>query len=78
MTTVELKNSIIHRISELNDKSLLNAIKTLIETKSESTIYKTIPEQRKRIKEGRTQIAKGEFFSNEQVEMEIDKWFAEK
>ena len=55
---------------------MLNAIRTLIEKKSESKIYKTIPEQRKRIKEGRAQIAKGEFFSNEQVEMEIDKWLA--
>jgi predicted transcriptional regulator len=74
MTTVELKNSLIHRIAELNDKTLLNAIKKLIETKSESTIYKTIPEQRKRIKEGQAQISKGEFFSNEQVETEVDKW----
>jgi predicted transcriptional regulator len=78
MTTIELKNSIIHRIAGLNDKSLLNAIKTLIETKSESKIYKTIPEQRKRIKEGQVQISNGEFFSNEQVEAEIDEWLDEK
>lgn len=78
MTTVELKNSLIHRIAELNDKSLLFAIKSLIETKSESKVYKTIPEQRKRIKEGQDQISNGEFFSNEQVEVEIDKWFDEK
>ena len=78
MTTVELKNILIHRISEINDKSFLTAIKTIIETKSESTIYKTTTEQRIRIKEGREQIDRGEYYTNEQVELEIDKWLQEK
>jgi hypothetical protein len=55
----------------------LNAIKTIVETKSESTIYKTDSEQQLRIKEGRDQIAHGEYFTNEQVEMEIDEWLKE-
>ena len=78
MTTVELKNILIHQIAGINDKSFLNAIKIIIETKSESTIYKTTSEQQNRIKEGREQIAKGEFFTNDQVETEIDKWLSEK
>lgn len=78
MTTVELKRILMHQIAGINDKSFLEAIKTIIETKSETTIYKTTPEQRKRIKEGRAQIEKGEFFTNEQVEKEIDQWLNEK
>jgi len=78
MTTGELKNILIHRIAGINDKSFLAAIKTIIETKSKSTVYKTTPEQRKDIEESRAQIAKGEYFTNEQVEMEIDKWLSEK
>jgi predicted transcriptional regulator len=78
MTTMELKNILIHRIAGINDKSFLAAIKTIIETKAKTTIYKTTPEQRKSIEEGRAQIAKGEYFTNEQVEMEIDKWLSEK
>jgi predicted transcriptional regulator len=78
MTTVELKNILMHKIAGIEDKSFLAAIKTIIETKSKLTIYKTTPEQRKRIKEGKAQIAKGEYFTNEQVEMEIDKWLSEK
>jgi predicted transcriptional regulator len=77
MTTVELKNILIHQIAGIEDKSFLTAIKKIIETKSGMTIYKTTPEQRKRIKEGREQIAKGEFFTNDQVEMEIDSWLKE-
>jgi predicted transcriptional regulator len=77
MTTVELKNILMHQIAGIEDKSFLTAIKKIIETKSGTTIYKTTPEQRKRIKEGREQIAKGDFFTNDQVEMEIDSWLKE-
>ena len=78
MTTIELKNILIHRIAGINDKSFLKAIKTIVDSKSESIIYKTSLEQRSRIKEGREQIARGEYFTNEQVELEIDKWLKEK
>jgi len=78
MTTLELKNILIQRIAGINDKSFLTAINTIIESKSETTIFKTTPEQREKIKDGRAQIAKGESFSNEQVEKEIDKWLKEK
>ncbi|MCX6270363.1 MAG: hypothetical protein NTU44_03920 [Bacteroidetes bacterium] len=55
MTTVELKNILIHKIAGINDKSFLSAIKTIIETKEETTIYKTTSEQQKRIEEGQEQ-----------------------
>ena len=75
MTTLELKNSLIHQIGEINDESFLTSIKTFIEATTESTIYMTTPEQKLRIKEGLEQIAKGECFTNEQVEVEITKLF---
>lgn len=78
MKTVELKNILIQRIAGINDKSFLSAINTIIEAKTDSTIYKTNPEQRQKILEGRSQIARGESFTNEEVEMEIDKWLKEK
>ena len=78
MTTVELKNFLIHRIAAIEDKSFLTAIKTIIKTKTETTIYQTTVEQRVKILEGRDQIAKGDSISNEEVEMEIDKWLREK
>jgi len=78
MTTVDLKNILIHRIAGINDKSFLTAINTLVETKSESTIYKITPEQQRRIEEAIVQISRGESFTNEQVEKEIDKWLIEK
>jgi predicted transcriptional regulator len=78
MTKVELKNILIHQIIGIEDRSFLTAIKKIVETKSASTVYKTNQEQVRRIKEGREQIARGEFYSNDQVEMEIDTWLEEK
>jgi predicted transcriptional regulator len=78
MTTVDLKNILIHRIAGINDKSFLTAINTIIEKKSESIVYITTPEQRKGIEIGKEQIANGEYFTNEQVELEIAKWLKEK
>jgi uncharacterized protein YutE (UPF0331/DUF86 family) len=78
MTTVELKNILFHKIAAIDDKSFLSAIMTIIDTKSETIIYKLTQEQKKRIKESQDQIDKGEFLTNEQVEKGIDKWLKEK
>ena len=78
MTTIELKVILVHKIAAINDKSFLAAMNTIIDTKSEKLIYKTTPEQRQAIKEGQDQIARGESFTNDQVEAEIDKWLREK
>jgi len=69
---------LVHKIAAINDKSFLAAVNTIIDTKSKKLIYKTTPEQRQAIKEGQDQLARGESFTNDQVEAEIDKWLSEK
>jgi len=78
MKTADLKNTIIQRIAGINDKSFLSAINTIVEAKADSTVYKTTPEQRESIKEGREQIARGEFFTDEEVKKEMEQWLKEK
>jgi hypothetical protein len=78
MTTIELKDILIHKIAAINDKSFLAAMNTIIDSKSEKLIYRTTPEQRQRIKEGQAQIARGETLSNDQVEEEMNRWLNEK
>ena len=77
MSTLELKNILIHKIASINDEAFLNAIRTIIDAKTESTIYKTSVEQKMKIQEGIEQIENGKYFTNEQVESEIDKWLEE-
>ncbi len=78
MTTVELKDILFLKIAAIDDKSFLSAIKTIIDTKSETIIYKLTPEQKERIKSSHEQIARGEYLTHEQVESEINRWLKEK
>ena len=78
MTTIELKDILIHKIAAINDKSFLAAMNTIIDTKSEKLIFRTTPEQKQRIKEAQEQIARGEAISNDQVEANIDNWLSER
>ena len=78
MTTIELKDILIHKIAAINDKSFLAAMNTIIDTKSEKLIFTTTPEQKQRIKLAQEQIARGEAISNDQVEADIDKWLSER
>jgi len=77
MSTLEIKNILIRKIESINDETFLNAIRTIIDAKTESTIYKTSVEQKMKIQEGIEQIENGKYFTNEQVESEIDKWLEE-
>ena len=78
MTTIELKDILIHKIAAINDKSFTAAMNTIIDIKSEKIIYRTTPEQKQRIKLAQEQIARGEAISNDQVEADIDKWLSER
>jgi len=46
MTAIELKKLLVHRIAEINDESFLNAIKTILDSKSQSQILMLTKEQR--------------------------------
>jgi hypothetical protein len=69
----KVQSILYSRILSIEDEEPLSEIISIID-KSDRTIYQTTPEQRKAIKEGQDQIAKGNFFTNEQVEKEIDEW----
>ena len=74
MKTVELKNILIHRISEINDKSFLHAIKTILDSKSESKVLTLTSEQRDEIIASKKEIEQGLFIENNELEKEIDGW----
>lgn len=59
MSTAALKNLLISRITAIEDKTFLQAIRAFTESNSDQKIYRTTPEQKKNIKEGQDQIASG-------------------
>lgn len=74
MTTTELKNLLIYRISEISDVSFLEALKTILDSKSESTFIALTPEQRDEILASKKEIEQGLYIENQALEREITEW----
>ncbi|MBA4408871.1 MAG: hypothetical protein Q8S54_17485 [Bacteroidota bacterium] len=78
MTTIELKKQLIHRISEIDDESFLQAIKTILDSKTQSQVLTLTDEQRLEIRASRMQIGKGEFIEQADLDEKFNKWQSSK
>ena len=78
MTTLQLKNALIQRISEIEDKSFLEAIKTILDAKSDSKKLYLTPELINEIMESKQEIKKGLSIDNDLLEKETEEWLKEK
>lgn len=77
MSTVELQNLLISKISKIDDEVFLNAINTILDSKSEKKIILN-QNQLEDILISRTEINNGLGIDNEELDLEITKWFQEK
>jgi hypothetical protein len=78
MSTIELRQYIIEKLSLINDDSFLKAIKTLVESKANEGVYKLSDFQKKRVELGREQLRKGQLISDNDLQKEIDQWLTTK
>jgi hypothetical protein len=78
MSTIELRHHIIEKLSLIDDDSFLLAIKTIIESKVNESVYKLSDFQKSRIESGRKQLKKGQSVSNDTLQKEIDQWLNSK
>ncbi len=77
MSTVELQNLLISKISQIDDEAFLTAINTILDNKSEKKIILN-QNQIEDILISRTEINNGLGIDNEELDLEIKKWFQEK
>jgi hypothetical protein len=77
MSTVELQNLLISKISKIDDEAFLTAINTILDNKSEKKIILN-QNQIEDILISRTEIKDGLGIDNEELDLEIIKWFQEK
>ena len=77
MTTVEIKNILIHKISAINDVSFLKAIQTIVDSKADNKILVLTASQRNEIIESKKEIEQGLFTEHEAFENELIEWFKE-
>ena len=77
MSTVELRQKVIKKIELLNEDHLLEELLALIDFQTDSEPYKLSKEQKEAVDEAREQIKNGEYYTNDEVEGEIDTWLNE-
>lgn len=76
MSTIELKNIVISKISEINDEAFLLAINTILDSKSESILILS-EDKKNSIKKSQKEYLEGNYFSNDCVNEEMEKWLKE-
>ena len=74
MTAIELKTLLIHRISEINDVSFLKALKTILDTKTDTGIIQLTQDQLDDIMASKKEIEQGLFIENRVLDTEVRRW----
>jgi hypothetical protein len=78
MSTLELKHIITEYISNIEDISFLNELKTIIESKVSENIYILSDYQKKQIELSRQELKNGQTITHEDLQKEIDQWLSTK
>jgi hypothetical protein len=74
MTAIELKTLLIRKISEINDISFLKALKTILDSKTDTEIIQLTQEQLDEIIASKNEIEKGLSIENSVLEKEVKLW----
>jgi hypothetical protein len=74
MTAIELKTLLIHRITEIDDVSFLKAIKTILDSKTETGMIQLTPDQLDDIIASKKEIEKGMFIEHSQLDKVVMQW----
>ena len=74
MTAIELKTLLIHRISEINDISFLKALKTILDSKTETGVIQLTQEQLEEIIASKKEIEQGLYIENSVLDKEVKQW----
>ena len=76
MTTIALKKYLISKINLLEDDSILGEIKKIVD-KNEN-VYQLSDYHLNRLEESRVQIETGDFYTQEEIDLQVEKWLKEK
>ena len=74
MTAIELKTLLIHKISEINDISFLKALKTILDSKTDTEVIQLTQEQLDEIIASKKEIEQGLSIENGILEKEVKLW----
>jgi hypothetical protein len=74
MSSADLKEQLINKIQETDDKALLEELSVLFELQEPDTVYELNDEQKNKIKTGQEQIKSNQFLTDEEANKDVDQW----
>ena len=74
MTAIELKTLLIHRNSVINDVSFLKALKTILDSKTDTGVIQLTPDQLDDIIASKKEIEQGLFIESSVLDKEVRQW----
>ena len=78
MTTIQLKQELIHRISRIEDIDFLNAIKIILDYKKKKVLIELATDQEKELLLASKEGKKGNVISQSEMNQEVEEWLREK
>lgn len=76
MKAIALKKYLVSKINLIHDDSILDEIKEIVDKKE--SVYVLSDYHLNRLEESRQQFANGDFYTQEQIDLEVEKWLSEK
>lgn len=76
MTVIALKKYLVSRINLIEDDYVLDTIKKIVD-KKESEVYELSDYHLQKLDKSRKQFEKGNFFTQDQVDLKVEKWLNE-
>jgi hypothetical protein len=77
MKAMALKKYLVSRINLIDDGAVLDKIKKIVDEK-ESKVYILSDLQLERLKEADSQLAKGDFIDQDEMDRQVVEWLKEK
>lgn len=74
MDNIALKDSIIKKVEEISDPSLLAYLDKLIDMVNSTKVYYLSDEEKKLVNEGLEAYKRGDVISGDDADREIDEW----
>jgi len=78
MSAIELRHNINEYLTHIDDASFLNAIKTILDLRSQRDHISFLTTRRKELKKEENSSRKVKTISNESLNSEVDQWLSTK
>ncbi|MCK6610746.1 MAG: hypothetical protein L6Q78_06860 [Bacteroidia bacterium] len=78
MNTPELKAALLSKISTIEDESIIEGIKLLVDFELEEKVVELSEKQKSRIKKAKQEYLNSEILDEQSAYEEIEKWLDEK